>query len=221
MGLESGRVSITRYKVMGAPERLTIKSLGERYRRYLAKPLKLHNPKELLFGWERPIDFPEEAGDGYWDMTSCSYEDGFLLRARIERRKVPASLLSHLYKGKLTAQQKEGKPLRREAKQKLRDELKEDLLGKALPEIKFIDAIWDGKKSEVCLLATSKADKEVFEKLFRQSFSDEMGLVVVPIDPPLLGMKTAQYQKPENYREYFQGITQTTPTTFTGQNVGH
>lgn len=219
MGLESGRVSLSRYKVLGAPKRVTFSLLGENYRKYLAKPLKIQNNKELMFGWAHPIAFDEETTGGYWDMSHCAYDDGFIFRIQIERRKVPASLLTQLYKQRITKAQKSGKPLSRIEKSKLRDEIKLDLIKSALPEIKFVDLVWNTTIHEVHLLTTTKADVEIFEKLFRQSFSDHLNLNVIPIRPPLLGLELDQYQRPERHRKLFEDIANTEPTLFSIESV--
>ena len=196
-----------------------MKNLGEDYRKYIAKPLKLANRKEIAFGWDFPIAWDKEATGGYWDLSHCAYDNGYILRIRVERRKVPASLLAFLYKEKVTNMQRQGKPLRREEKKKLKEELKEDLLQKALPEVKFLDVIWDTNKEELTLLSNSKNDREVFEKLIKQSFSDPLGMLILPVEPPLLGLTTEQYQRPEKHRDHFQGIADTTPSIFTESSI--
>ena len=180
---------------MGARKNYSIEEVGRKLKGFQAKPLKMQGVhRELIFGWVRPASTdPEEEvllDDMHWDISDCMSEVGYLLRFRIERRKVPAQLYQMLLQqqiAKETAAQ-EGKPLGRADKKQIMDSLKEELIGSCLPSIKHCDALWRERKGDILLFTTGKGDLKIFEDLFRETFAKPLGFTFIPELPPILGM---------------------------------
>lgn len=189
MGLASGAMSMTRYKVLGLAKP-SLTDLNKGILPFKAKPLSVegnHNP-ELAY-WVLP-NLPDLDREGdYWDMSDCLVEGGYALRIRIEKRSVPSELLKSLHKEELQALAKklERRPNRVESRQ-VKDRLKEELMTKALPTIRFIDLFWSEETNEVTVFTTSKNSCAFFEQLFRKSILTPLGGELVCLMPPLFGL---------------------------------
>ncbi len=222
MGLVSGKISLTRYRLGGAPQVISTETLNKTFKKFRAKPLVLEHPKELAFGWDLPNSGFETEGFGsHWDLSHCAYDDGYLLRIRIEKRRVPQTLLTQLFRTKLAEMMAQGTEVKRHEKKELLEELKAELLAQALPDVKFIDAVWQTKRHEVFLLSSSKQACEIFEKLFIQSFSKPLDAMLVRVVPPFLGIKeTSVAAKDKSHTKRLKGIINTIPAVFyTSQQI--
>ena len=197
MTLFSGGFSLSRYRVLGLAKNIKLTEAGHKFQKFQAKPIKIRGNRELSYAWEKPILGEKEdfVGD-HWDLSSCEYEGGFLLRIRIEKRKVPTSLLQLMFKENLAKEEekREGKPLGRNARKELLEETRLELLDKCLPQIGYCDVYWDLPSEEVLLYSTSKAMQSIFEDLFRKSFCEHLDLNLVKIAPPLLGLSEEEWQ---------------------------
>src|SRR5690606_18857293 len=103
MGIASGSLSVSRYRLLGKRSRWSIAQLSELMADHQAGPIKLSGVhKEEVTGWVRPLCATEaELPEGSdWDMSHAHLSDGYLLRLRIERRKVPASLIQAVFREK-------------------------------------------------------------------------------------------------------------------------
>lgn len=189
MGLASGAMSMTRYKVLGL-SKPSLTDLNQGIAPFKAKPLSLEgNQKPEIAYWVLPnLPDLEREGD-YWDMSDCQTEGGYVMRIRIEKRSVPGELLKSLHKEHLQALAKtlERRPSRVESRQ-AKEQLKEELLGKALPTIRFIDLFWSEQTDEITVFTTSKNSCSVFEHIFRKSILTPLGGELVCLVPPLFGL---------------------------------
>lgn len=223
MGIHSGSLSLCRYRLVGerrfGPERLS--TLNGMLEHYKAAPLKLTGvKKEEASGWVRPLGAMTDMGadddpDASWDMTHCQVDDGFLLRFRIEKRRVPGTLLQLLYKQKYyAARNAGGKPPGPKARRDMKDELKLDLTGKALPQVAHVDAFWRERQGEVLLFATGKKLRETFEKLFAATFATPLELSLVRVEAPLMGLTATEWQDTAVAMPTLGRLSSTTPVAF-------
>lgn len=217
MGIQNGSLSLCRYRLLGAGKRPSIGALNSMFEPHKAGPLKLKDVyREDICGWVRPVglekvDIPEGLS---WDLSHCELDDGYLLRVRQERRRVPGSLIQLVYKQKFTEiETKSGKPPGPKERRDLKDQVKRELLGRALPSVTHIDGFWRDRLGELTLFATGKKQREAFEHLFQASFASPLGLTLVRLDPPLLGLTAEAWTDSDIARQTFGRLSSTTPVT--------
>ena len=214
MGLFQGSMSLSRYRLVGSSSRSSLAELSRLLDPYRAGDIELEGVgTEEQAGWTRPQatgqDDPDAAGrqadeDGHWDLGDCQVAGGFLLRMRIERRKVPSTLLQHCYKRELAARvARTGKALPPQARRDLRDHLQRELLKRALPTLSFVDGFWREADGELLVFAMGKRLRASFEALFLQTFAAPLSLTLVALEPPLMGLS------PEHWREDSQVASET------------
>jgi DNA recombination-dependent growth factor C len=185
MSIYSGSINVSRFSVLGAVATQRLSDLNKGMLPMQAEPIKLSGVSvEQLCRWVRPplIDLPE---DGQWDMADAQVDDGFLLRLRVEKRRVAGSLLQAIYRQKLISEEEKG-ALSRPAKKQLRDKIKRDLLQKALPQLSYIDGFWRDGRQELLVFSTSNGQIELFLKHFYECFCKGKDLKILPLAPPLL-----------------------------------
>lgn len=222
MSVHQGSFSLTRYRLIGGAGSFKYKQLNEELGRYQARPIRLkgvHKPTH--YGWVRPqgpVDdnLPTEE---QWDMADCRVGDGYLLRIRVEKRKIPAQLLNIVFKKRLQQRLKGRKePLGRKDRQELLEGVKGELLDQCLPAISYVEAFWDEPKREVVVFTTARSSLTIFEELFRKTFSDHLGLAMVRIMPPLQGLTHEEWQG-EMPKGRLEKMNHTIPSSFAYQNV--
>ncbi|MFK7827799.1 MAG: recombination-associated protein RdgC [Oligoflexales bacterium] len=205
MGLIKGSISLCRYRLVG-DNNFSLEKLNNKFRQYQSGLLGTgsDSSKEMRAGWVMPSGLtPDEERYGdYWDLSDCEVDEGYLLRIRIERKKIPSEFFQVMLRQKLDQINLErDKPLGKNARKIISDELKESLLAKALPTISYIDAYWrsDGL---VTLFSTAKKNKEIFEDFFVKSFAKTIGSALVPLAPPLLGLTTSQWDLKDKTKSF-------------------
>ena len=195
MSLHQGSLSMCRYRLIGTNKKFRLAKLNELLEPYKAAEVKLSGVhREELCGWVKPIGLDDNdpgLPNVHWDMAAGQLEDGFVLRMRCEKRTVPSQLLQLIYKQRL-ANLEESKSGRKE-KRKLRDQIKRELLTKALPAISYIDAYWQDEYGLLYLMTTGKSARLSFEKLFTATFADHLDLTLLQVQPPLLGLSEDQW----------------------------
>ena len=205
LGLMKGSISLCRYRLVG-DNSFSLEKLNNKFRKYQSGLLgeDTQSSKEMRAGWVMPSGLsPEEERYGdYWDLSDCEVDEGYLLRLRIERKKIPSEFFQVMLRQKLDQINLErDKPLGKNARKIVSDELKENLLAKALPTISYIDAYWrtDGL---VTLFSTAKKNKEIFEDFFIKTFAKTLGCSLVPLAPPLLGLSIGQWDLSEKTESF-------------------
>ena len=149
-------------------------------------------------------------------MSHTQVEDGFVLRMRIERRSVPAQLLQLIYRDRFFAvQAKTGKTPGPKERRELKDQVREELMGRALPAISYVDAYWRDKEGELQVFSTGKKARQLFETLFTKTFSDHLGQTLIRIAPPLLGLSESDWTESEGASETLERLSLTAPLAFT------
>ena len=195
MGFQNGSFSLTRYRVLGREKRLSVGELNAKFTGFQAGALKLQNSThELAYGWVLPdnpeLDDKREIEDS-WTLSDCLFEDGILLRLRIEKRAVSQQLLNIVAKKRwleTKAEEADAGAEERVQKKQIVDEVKEELLRMSLPTLSFVDAFWKDQDDVVYLFSQGKATRECFEDLFRKTFGAAHGLTLIRILPPVLGL---------------------------------
>ena len=212
MSLISGRASITRYRLMGPKKNWSLDRLNKLISNQKAPPLAMQRPIETQFGWDLPIIESEVTTGGHWDMSHCQLDESFVLRIRIDRKKVPATLLSELYKRELLKLADE--TLNKERRDEIHEALRQKLLQQALPTIKLLDVVWKVQESQVILFSTGTSDRDIFEELFRRTFSKELGLHLVQVTPPLMGLDDDGWKTGIEDNGRCQGLAKVLPSLY-------
>jgi len=204
MSIHSGAMAVARFRILGGKDSYKFSDLNPLLMPWQASAIKLDGiDKEEQFGWDRPTgvetDRDEHSPVGTdgdpWDMSHCQIADGYILRIRLERRKVPASLFQILFKQRLNAiAAKTGKMPPRPERARVKEELKRKLLERALPTLSYIDVFWNETHREIQVFSGSVKALTVFEELFYKTFAEPLKLAVVKIDPPLLGISRAEWE---------------------------
>jgi len=213
-------MSICRYRLLGAGARASLAVLNERLAFYLADPIDLDGKgivKEEKIGWVRPlgIDCDQLPYDAPWDMSHAQVDEGFVLRMRIERRSVPAQLLQLIYKERFFAlETQSGKTPGPKERRDLKDQVRVELMARALPAVSHLDAFWRDRDGELQLFSTGKRARELFETLFTKTFADPLGQTMVRIAPPLLGLSSSDWTEPDQANETMNRISLTAPQAF-------
>jgi hypothetical protein len=217
VSLQNGSFSLTRYQVLGRKKRLSVAELNQKLHGYQARPISLQTAaREIDYGWVLPDnpeleDFIER--QTAWDISDCLYEEGVLLRLRIERRSVPGQLLQEIVKQRWSERdnQQDSEEPSRVLKKQIVDEVKEELLRMSLPSVSYVDAFWKDQEDRIFLFSQSKMAREAFEDLFGKTFGKPHKLGLFRLVPPLLGIHPEAWQNPAEQNEYLQRIVHTLP----------
>jgi DNA recombination-dependent growth factor C len=221
LSIQSGAVSLSRFRLLGAKKSYKLGEINPLLENYISGPVSLKNSsKDLIYGWVRPLglDNLELPPSADWDMSHARCGDGFMLRLRIEKRAVPGPLVQLLFKQEVyDFEASSGKPPPRKERTQIKDNLKRELLGRALPAISHIDGFWNERRSDLTVFTTSKASKEKFCELFTQTFAAPLGITLIPMGPPLLGLEHDAWENVDKAAPSLGLMLKTTPMAFTGQ----
>lgn len=197
MSIHHGSFSLSRYKVIGRSKPLSIADLNQELSGCKLKPFQLKKSQdEIAFGWDAPWGWSEQ-NFGHWDMSDCRLDDGFWLRVRVEKRKLPSQLLQLVVQDmeqEVLASSSEQKTIGRKQRKELMEKARQDLMAKSLPSISYFEAFWKDESDTIFLFTTSKANRAIFEELFRKSFGKPLALSLVHVTPPLLGLSEGHWQ---------------------------
>ena len=165
-------------------------------------------------GWVLPqLEWLSELGDeAHWGLRDCRIEGGYLLRMRVEKRQVSSHLLQQLVHQRFLQAEMDGDKLNRQLKKALRDEVREDLLTRSLPNLSYCDAFLNDK-GRIYLFSQSKKIREQFEQLFRETFIKNTDSSMLPLKAPFLG-KYHSMIRSENGMNFVEALQNTVPSTF-------
>lgn len=197
MGIVNGSLSISRYRILGEGK-LSHKFINKNLQNYVGKDLLESTVRdEITASWVMPsatIAATEEREGDYWDLADCELDDSYILKLRVEKRKVPSELLNHVAKKEISRMSEErGKRVSRPEQKEIKDMLKEELVSKALPQVTYFDVVWKHEEQEVWLLSTAKNTRILFEELFQKTFLKKSDGALIPIEAPLLGFSKEEW----------------------------
>lgn len=218
MGLISGSLSMTRYKVLGLKKSVTMAELNDCLLPMQSKSLRLSGVlREQSFGWVRPTStepLPLSETD-HWDLSECRAGDGFVLRIRVERRAVPSRLLQLVLKERILKKEaKRAKPLSRNERRQIMEDTKKELVERALPNLSYIDVYWRERHGSVYVLTQSKRALAIFEELFRKTFGEPLDLSTFQMTPPLNTIPSNLWRASGAEDPYLKRLALTIPTGF-------
>jgi DNA recombination-dependent growth factor C len=119
--------------------------------------------EEVSAGWVTALD-PTGDSFGREDLDGGA---GTWLRFRLDKKKLPMKWLQ-IHRD--AAEKSRGKKLSARERRELKDDLMDKLLPRVLPTVALVDALLFFDKKTVLLFATGKSAREVFGKLFFESF---------------------------------------------------
>ncbi len=211
MGVIQGRCSLTSYHVIDLKAPLSIQQLDECLSAHAAKDIRLQGvSKPLLYGWA-PAPIAEIEGSDQWSVSDAQINGGIMLRARIEKRNIPASLIQLCVKQKLNALTKRReKPLGRKERRELLQETKTELIMQALPQISYVDAFLNAAQDQLLVFSTSKQARLVIEDLFAKTFGRTHGAKIVRLPSPLMALAPEDWADLDS--KFMQRLSLTVPT---------
>ena len=175
MGFLSGNLSFRRFKVVGAlPSGFRESFVEAVQRRAFRENLDARTADDNI-GWVNLLD-PDDAE---FDLNKILYDHYVVLSLRVDRKRVPARLLSILHKRRCEEVKAEKGMERLSAnhKREIKEAVEEDLLQRALPAVQVHDMCWDINSGEARLFATSDTVADVFRIFFKDTFSMELAHV--------------------------------------------
>src|SRR5690606_23815806 len=102
--------------------------------------------------------------------------------------------LQELFKERVAKRNaRRSKPLTPQERKQILSETKQELLAAALPDISYSESFWRLDSGVLLLFTTGKKLCEIFEELFYKTFCEPLGLCLVKIDPPLMGLKPEEW----------------------------
>ena len=202
MSAYQGSFSLVRLKIVGGDHSYKLAKLNPLIGAHKAGKLRLGGvTRELTSGWVPPAGVEDETEGGEWDLSHCRAGEGFTLRIRAERRKVPSTLVKIVFKERLKAAgNRRSKPLGRVDKKAMLEEVRMELLKQALPQIRFLDAFWHEARGELWIFHTGKSTIDCVTTLFHKTFAEPLGLTLVPLSPPLTGLGADEWQSSTSER---------------------
>lgn len=176
MGLRKGTLTFSRYRVTGTlPDRFA-DFFNERLRRHAFQSV-WRTSDEKAAGWTA-LDDPLDT-----EFQFASYAQGryLLFSLRIDRKSVPPALLKlRVAEAEQQKRQETGqKRLYREQREAIREAVRLDLLGRALPAPSFCEICWSPADNRLSFGSLSDKLFDELQDLFRESFS----LSLVPYLP--------------------------------------
>lgn len=167
MGLIRGSVSISRYAVKGDTPPDFWDFVDRRIRANLFLEIETTTDEQAL-GWVSAHDYL----DTRFEYASYALDPYVVLGMRVDRRRVPASLLKkyHRLEVRKALALREGRGISRADREDLKEKVRLDLLGRIPPLTQVFEVCWDTHRGEVWLGSAAKAVREVFEDLFRRTF---------------------------------------------------
>lgn len=182
MSLLSGQFSLTRFKVE-APAKLSYSAIDDCLKHGRAGPLRLGaGNREEAFGWVDPdlYEDSESPGQKAWGASESKVGDGLMLHMRLDRKKVPSSLVQALVRERIRAEEADkGRFLSAREKKDLTAIVKEEALIKALPSVQLIEAYWRVRTGDLFVLTTVKSTIRCFLALFNETFAKPLELTII------------------------------------------
>jgi DNA recombination-dependent growth factor C len=179
MGLIKGTLTISRYTVSG--------QLADGFWDMAERQLKANifreiedTADELAVGWVCVHDYL----DLDLHRNAFALEPYLVAGLRVDRRRVPASVLRKYHRREIdkALSLSEGRTLSRAQREELKEKARLRLLTRMPPVTQMAEVVWDTVRGEVWLLSAATATRELFEDLFKRTFS----LPLIPRVPYLL-----------------------------------
>lgn len=169
MGLLTSTSSFLRYKIENESQDISLENLRQALKDNRFPEIADSEMSEAISGW---TSF-ENPYDPNFDEDHIMYGDNIVFSLRLDKKTIPKKIIEkHLaIESKKIMQQSGNDYLSKNELRKLKEEimLKLSLLIPSTPNI--YDVLWLPQKQEVYFFTTQKSINEIFETLFRQTFS--------------------------------------------------
>ena len=172
MGIYSGSVSLSRFKIIGkVPMDKAVSAILPFQGKPIAK-LEKSTVAERS-SWVMPPCHSESelVASRAWDLEDCGGPHGYFLRMRIEKKTIPGEVLQTYLQSRIEqAEAKNKKTLGREKRKEIREEVRAELMTKVLPSIRYVDGYWHTEQQVLYVFSTSKRAVDMFSELFHKTF---------------------------------------------------
>lgn len=198
MGAFSGSVNARAYRIVGVPDSWDTAILELTRSRF--KELDPASGRDKTFGWvlaENPFstEFTKE---------SIFFGNCLVLSLRMDCVSVPPAQvkfhLEKLVREKLKAEGREH--LAKKERQELAEELRFEMLRRALPQIRVAEFVWDTESNRLWYFSRSPAMVDPFEELFKECF----GVQLVHESPYTVANALLGQEKADTMLEWERGM---------------
>lgn len=172
MALLTSTSSFLRYRIEDDSQELSLNDIREALKNNRFPEVPDSEMSEAISGWttfENPYD-PD------FDSDHISYGNNIAFSLRIDKKSVPKKIVEKnlIIESKKILKESGRDFLSKNEKRKLKEEI-ELRLSLLIPATPYLyDVLWMPDKKEVIFFTTQKSINEMFETLFRQSFSVKM-----------------------------------------------
>lgn len=172
MGFLKGSATARRFQVQGQLEDGWKERAVESLARLAFREQMRSRAVEDNVGWTH-VDNP---GAQPSDMGAWSIGQWVVLGVRLDRKVVPAKLLQIKQEAAIrqTMAEKGLERIGAVHKREIREAVKEELLGQALPLVRHVELVWDTVSGEVLIFSTSDRVVDMVVGLFRETFGLEL-----------------------------------------------
>ncbi len=167
MGVCRGGVTLTRYKVSGDTPKDFWSFVDRRMRANLFLPID-EGTEEQAVGWCNIHDYL----DTNFAYASYSLDPYLALGMRLDRRRVPASLIKRQHRQEVqkALALREGRGLSRADREDLKEKVRLDLLRRTVPQSQVLEVVWNTSTGELWVATASRVMLDLVEDLFRRTF---------------------------------------------------
>ncbi len=227
MSIGSGSFPLARLQLLKEQKDLQFSSVIAKLQEHRIAPIGLDDVTESAFGWCHP----HTGEPDFSDARDWLQGDRLLFGLRMDAKKVPAALLRLQVQSLLEEMQQQEKKKtgkksaaaeRPESSRRLKDLAKErvknELLRRTLPVIRWVEVVWNLKTGEIWLASSSSAVFETFDQCFGETFT----LPYVFKTPGTLGLDFAGLvgQKPSSQKPALARLDALTQVVPWGSLVG-
>jgi DNA recombination-dependent growth factor C len=181
MGLIKGTPSVTRYRLLEAPEEVTDEYIQQRLKRNSFVDIEATSEEDSL-GWVEILDHLSTE----FNPASFKFGGFVAFSARLDTRRLAARTLNRYYHYKeVEFLAQTGRKPNSVKKREIKENLRQDLLRRTLLNTDLLEVLWFQKEQEIWVGGAGEKKRLLFEELWERTF----GLSVRLLVPITLGLE--------------------------------
>jgi DNA recombination-dependent growth factor C len=181
MGLIKGNPTVSRYRLLTAPESLTDEFIQEKLKRHKFVDIE-NSAEEDSLGWVEIFDHLAT------EFNPASFKFGGFLAftVRLDSRKLSSKILNRDYHYKeIEFLNQVGRKPNSVKKREIKESLRQELLRRTLLNTDLLEVLWLMKEQEIWLSGAGEKNRLLFEELWERTF----GLAVRLLVPITMGLE--------------------------------
>ncbi|MDR1395494.1 MAG: recombination-associated protein RdgC [Deltaproteobacteria bacterium] len=181
MGLIRGNPSVSRYRLLEAPDALTDEYVRDRLQRNAFVDIEATSEESSL-GW---VEIMDQLAVNF-DPGAFQFGGFLAFTARLDSRRISPRTLSRYYRlRELEFEAQAGRKPNSQKKKEIKDSLRQELLRRSLLNTDLLEVLWFPKEHEIWLGGAGEKKRLLFEELWERTF----GLAVRLLVPITLGLE--------------------------------